>query len=272
VFTTMRRKRHSATMRDELGQGVEHFKRAATLAAQETSATVGPKLTAARGRVQPATTRARDAASSSWETAVATLVPLITAAGENVRLTGKKSAQVSKKEAKANKKNAKKLEKRASKALGRSRRGSGRFLGLAVAGAALGAGAAYAMRKRRAAQWEEYDGSQPLASTPPVSSAGDGAFEPTGSATTSTSSESSTPEGMTASTTTGTSTAGTSAAPSDTTGSTTTGTSTAGTSAAPSDTTGSDSPLVATDTTDQTASAQHSPTVARMASGQNTKD
>ena len=253
MFTTMRRKRHSATMKYELGQGVEHFKRAATLAAQETSATVGPRLTAARGRVQPATTRARDAASSSWETAVATLVPLITAAGENVRLTGMKSAQVSKKEAKANKKNAKKLEKRASKVLGRkSGRRSGRLLGLAVAGAALGAGAAYAMRQRRAAQWEEYDGSQPLASPPPVSSAEDGAFEPTGSATTSTSSEPATPEGMTASTTTGTSTAGT--------------------SAAPSATTGSDSPLVATDTTDQTGSAQHSPTVARMASGQNTKD
>ena len=258
MFTTMRRKRHSATMKYELGQGVEHFKRAATLAAQETSATVGPKVTAARGRVQPATTRARDAASSSWETAVATLVPLITAAGENVRLTGKKSAQVSGKEAKANKKNARKLEKRASKALGRkSGRRSGRLLGLAMAGAALGAGAAYAMRQRRAAQWEEYDGSQPLASPPPVSSADDGAFEPTGSATTSTAGEPATPEGMTASTTTGTST---------------TGTSTTGTSAATSGTTGSDNPLVGTDTTDQTASAQHSPTVARMASGQNTKD
>ena len=42
MFATMRRKRRSAMMKQELGQSVDHFKRAATLAAQETSATVGP--------------------------------------------------------------------------------------------------------------------------------------------------------------------------------------------------------------------------------------
>jgi hypothetical protein len=184
----MRRKRRSAMMKHELGQSVDHFRRAATLAAQETSATVGPKFNAARDRVQPTATRAKDAASSGWESAVATLAPLITAASENVRHAGAKTAKVGKKQAKANKKNAKKLEKRAGKALGRKQTGrrTGRLFGLALAGAAVGAGAAYLARKRRAAQWEEYDPSRPIESAQPTAGAEDTAFEPTDVSTTST--------------------------------------------------------------------------------------
>lgn len=215
MFATMRRKRRSAIMKQELGQSVDHFKRAATIAAQETSATVGPKLKTARGKVQPAVTQAKGAASSGWENAVATLAPLIAAAGENVRQTGKKSAKVSKRQAKAGKKSARKLEKRADAMLGRRQRSGrkGKLFGLALAGAAVGAGAAYVVRKRRGAQWEEYDPTGPVASTPPVGGADDAAFEPADSGGT---------------------------------------------------------PLaVSGDTSDQTSSAQHSPTVARMASGHN---
>jgi hypothetical protein len=57
VFASMRRKNRNANMKSELGQSVDHFRRAASLAAQETSATVGPKISAARDRVQPATDR-----------------------------------------------------------------------------------------------------------------------------------------------------------------------------------------------------------------------
>src|SRR4051794_18913165 len=99
----MRRKRRSAMMKDELGQSVDHLKRAATIAAHETSATVGPKLNAARDRVQPAATKAKGAASSSWESAVATITPLVTAAGDNLRQGGK----VTKQQAKANRRMAK---------------------------------------------------------------------------------------------------------------------------------------------------------------------
>jgi hypothetical protein len=240
VFTTMRRKRRSETMKRELGQGVEHFKRAAALAAQETSATVGPKFNAARDRVQPAASKAKDAASGGWGNAVATLAPLITAAAESVRLTGKKTEKVSKKQAKANKKNAKKLEKRANKTLGRKQGGRrGKLFGLAAAGAAVGAGAAYFARKRRAAQWDEYDPSSPIVSTTTTAGAEDAAFEPADVSTTTTS---------------------TYVEPAGTTGTTVTETTV--------DTT-SDDPLVVTDTTDQTSSVQHSPKVARMASGQN---
>jgi hypothetical protein len=242
VFTMMRRKRRSAMMKRELGQSVDHFKRAATLAAQETSATVGPKFNAARDRVQPAASKAKDVASGGWGNAVATLAPLITAAGESVRLTGKNTEKVSKKQAKANKKNAKKLEKRANKAIGRKQTGrrGGKLFGLAVAGAAVGAGAAYFARKRKAAQWDEYDPSSPIVSTTTTTGAEDAAFEPADVSTTSTS---------------------TYVEPAATTSTTVTETTTVDTT--------SDDPLVVPDTTDQTSSAQHSPKVARMASGQN---
>ena len=189
MFASMRRKRRSAIMKNELGQSVDHFKRAATLAAQETSATVGPKLSSARDaamdKVQPAAVKARDTASSGWESAVATLTPLVTAASENLRTAGK----VTKKQAKANKKtarkNAAKLEARANKALGRKQGGrkAGKLVGFALVGTAVGVGAAYFLRKRRSDQWDEYDPTGPIPKTPPVTGADDAAFEPIDSAT-----------------------------------------------------------------------------------------
>jgi len=180
VFATMRRKRRSAIMKNELGQSVDHLKRAATIAAHETSATVGPKLNAAMDRVQPAATKAKDAASSGWDSAVATITPLVAAAGDNLRQAGK----VTKKQAKANRKsarrNATRLEKRAHKVLGRKqgRRRGGKLIGLALVGTAVGVGAAYLVRKRKAAQWDEYDPSAPIGSATPVGGAEDAAFEP----------------------------------------------------------------------------------------------
>jgi len=180
VFATMRRKRRSAIMKNELGQSVDHLKRAATIAAQETSATVGPKLNAAKDRVQPAATKAKDAASSSWDSAVATITPLVAAAGDNLRQAGK----VTRKQAKANRKSARrsaaKLEKRANKALGRKqgRSRGAKLFRIALVGTAVGVGAAYLVRKRKAAQWDEYDPSAPIAAATPVDGADDAAFEP----------------------------------------------------------------------------------------------
>jgi hypothetical protein len=179
VFATMRRKRRSDMMKQELGQSVDHFKRAASIAAQETSAAVGPKINAAKDRVQPVAVKAKDSASSGWDSAVATLTPLVTAASDNLRQTGKKTAKVSRRSAKANKKGAKKLEKRANKVLGRKQTGrrTGKLFGLAMAGAAVGAGAAYLVRKRKSQQWDEYDPS-PITSAPKAVGADDAAFEP----------------------------------------------------------------------------------------------
>jgi hypothetical protein len=165
-------------MKNELGQGVDHFKRAASLAAQETSATVGPKLNAAVDRVQPAAVKAKDAASSGWDSALATLTPLVTAATENVRHAGKVTKKQARKAAKENKKNARKLQKRANRAVGRKqgRRGS-KLLGYALLGTAVGVGAAYVAKRRKAAQWDEYEPAEPAGSAQ-VGGADDAAFEP----------------------------------------------------------------------------------------------
>jgi hypothetical protein len=180
----MRKKRRNARMKSELGQSVDHFKRAASIAAQETSSTVGPRISAARDRVQPtvsaardkvqpAVSQARDVASSGWESAVATITPLVAAATQ----TGKDTAKVGRKSAKVSKKTAKKLEKRANKVLNR-RQSSGRkstLFGLGLIGVAVGVGAAYVLRRRQQAQWDEYDPAPAV--TEPVG-ADDAAFEP----------------------------------------------------------------------------------------------
>jgi len=171
-------------MKNELGQSVDHFKRAATIAAQETSATVGPKLTSARDaavdRVQPAATKAKDAATSGWESAVATLTPLVAAATDNLRQTGKVTKKQAKANKKAAKKNAAKLEKRANKVLNRKQGGrkASKLIGFALVGTAVGAGAAYVVRKRKAAQWDEYDPTRPIAAATPATGVDDAAFEP----------------------------------------------------------------------------------------------
>ncbi|HEY0531559.1 MAG TPA: hypothetical protein VGD29_08175 [Actinoplanes sp.] len=180
MFTTMRRKSRSRRMKNELGQSVDHFKRAASLAAQETSATVGPRLNAAVDRVQPAAVKAKDAASSGWDSALATITPLVTAATDNVRQTGKVSKRQARKAAKENDKRARKLQKRANKAIGRKqRKGRGsKMLGLALIGTAVGVGAAYAAKRRKTAQWDEYEPAAPIG-TAQVVGTDDAAFEPT---------------------------------------------------------------------------------------------
>jgi len=255
----MRRKRRSTTVKNELAQSVDHFRRAATIAAQETGTTVGPKFYAARDRVQPAAVKARGAASSSWDSALATLTPLVAAATESVRQTGKESAKVSKKEAKANRKNARKLEKRANKAVGRKQGGrkTGKLVSLAMVGAAVGAGAAYLSRRRKAAQWDEYDPSEPITSTQQVG-ADDAAFEPAGDTVTTVSETDPLVAGGTepvVAADTEPVVAGDTepAVPADTE------------PAVAADT----EPLMAGEVGDQTSSPQHSPKVARMASGKN---
>jgi hypothetical protein len=157
-------------MRNELNQSMDHFKRAASLAAQETSATVGPKINAAKDRVQPAANKAMGAASNSWESAVATL----TAAGENVRQAGKQSKKQTKRQARKQLKAARKMERKAEKAYGRKKGRAGKLAGYALLGTAAGIGAAYLARRRRDAQWEEYDPAPSTAQT----GADDAAFEP----------------------------------------------------------------------------------------------
>ncbi|GGK93937.1 hypothetical protein [Mangrovihabitans endophyticus] len=231
MLETMRRKRRSNKMKSELGQSVDHFRRAAAIAAQETGATVGPKFNAARERVQPVAGKARDAAASGWGSTVATLGPMVASAAGNVRQANKETKKAAKANRKAAEKNAKKLEKRTNKALGRKQRGrkTSTLLGIALVGGAVGAGAAYAVRRRRAAQWDEYDPAEPVDTpTAVIDTADDAAFEPTDQTET-----------------------------------------TAPAAGAGLDAAVAEDPTLRTGTADQTSSTQHSPEVARMASGKN---
>jgi hypothetical protein len=189
VFATMRRKSRNRRMKNEFGQSMDHFKRAASLAAQETGATVGPRLNAAKDRVQPAATKAKDAASTGWDSAVATLTPLVSAATEQVLQTsGKVTGKQSPKTTKENKKSARKLEKRANKALGRkSGRSKSKLLGYALLGTAVGVGAAYVAKRRKTAQWDEYDPAAPISTA--QAGADDAAFEPDGTSPNGTTSD-----------------------------------------------------------------------------------
>ncbi|MCU7722176.1 hypothetical protein ODJ79_00435 [Actinoplanes sp. KI2] len=162
-------------MKNELGQSVDHFKRAASLAAQETSATVGPKLQTAVDKMQPAAVKAKDAASSGWDSALATLTPLVNSTTGNVRQAGKMSSRQAKKAAKQNKKYAKQLRKKVDKRSDRHR--GSRLVGYALIGTAIGVGAGYLTKRRRAAQWDEYDPITPIGSAQ-VGGADDAAFEP----------------------------------------------------------------------------------------------
>ncbi|WP_127544169.1 hypothetical protein [Actinoplanes sp. OR16] len=162
-------------MRNELGQSVDHFKRAASMAAHETSATVSPKINAARDRVQPAASKAKGAATDSWDSALAALTPLVTAATDNVRQAGKTTKKQSKKQIKAQQKQAEKLRKKAEKATGRKQSRKGKLAGYALLGTAVGLGAAYVARRRREAQWDEYE---PAPATSRPVGADDAAFEP----------------------------------------------------------------------------------------------
>ena len=161
-------------MRNELNQSMDHFKRAASLAAQETSATVGPKFYAAKDRVQPAATKAKDAASSSWDSALAALTPLVGAATDTARQTGKATKKQTKKQAKAVQKAERKAEKKAAKATGRNKGRGSRLAGYALLGTAVGVTAAYFAKRRRDSQWEEYDPAPSTVQT----GADDAAFEP----------------------------------------------------------------------------------------------
>lgn len=173
VFGIVRRKSSSQLVRQELSQSVEHLKQAANHAARGTGATVGPKFYAARDRMQPTAGRVKDAASTRWGSAVATLAPLATAATDTVRKADKDTR-------KAANKNQKKLQKKTAKAMSKkSAKGKkSKLTSLLVAGAAVGAAGAYALRRRNSQKWDEYDPGRPVGSSQTTTTSDDIVFEP----------------------------------------------------------------------------------------------
>lgn len=241
VFGIVRRKSRSELVRQELNQGMEHFRQAAAHAAQGTGATVGPKFYAAKDRMQPAAGRVKDVAVSGWGSTVASLAPLAAAATENVRQTSKdakqandKAKKATKAKDKANTKAAAKLQKKATKAVSRkqSKGKSSKLAGLLLVGAAVGAGAAYLAKRRQGQQWDEYDPSRPIAVAEPTDPT---VVEPTGTQLTQTFAE--------------------------------TETAPVYGDANPTATTAADDLDIPVTPVDQTSSALHNPEVARMAGG-----
>jgi hypothetical protein len=162
----LRRKSRSQLVRQELVQSAEHFKQAATHAARGTGATVGPRLNAAVDRVQPTADRVKGAATSSWGSTVAVLAPLAAAAADGARQAGKQGRKAKDQSTKKLQKKSNLLQKRTNKALGRkqAKPRASKLAGLLLAGAAVGAGAAYVLKRRQREQWDEYDPSRPIGS------------------------------------------------------------------------------------------------------------
>lgn len=183
-----RRARRRELVRAELGESLDHFMQAATHAAGGVGATVGPRLHAARDAVAPTADRMRDSASQGVTWTMATLAPLAVAAADGARQAGRATRKAKTKNMKAAKRNgfkamaatkaagrakAKKAKSMGSRLTPASRKSSGRrrwpiVVGVLAAGAAIGT---MAVRRRRAAQWEEYDPGQALDSMRAATSA-----------------------------------------------------------------------------------------------------
>jgi hypothetical protein len=141
-----RRRTRRRLVKDELNESLDHFRQAASHAANGLSAAVGPKMQPAHGRVPQAAGRFRDTASHSWRSTVTKVTPLAAAA-----IVGARRARA---------RNPGPMGKEPSRA-GRRRR---KLFRLLATGTAVGAAGALVMRRRRQQQWDEYDPSQVLES------------------------------------------------------------------------------------------------------------
>jgi hypothetical protein len=149
VFLLGRRKAHRDLVRAELGEGLGHFRQAATHAADGVSAKVGPRVKVAQGYVGPAAVRAR----KGWESTMVTIAPMAMAALASARAFVRKATA-----AQAEPKSTKERRRKKSARGGRGPR----LAGLLAAGTAVGAATAYALRRRSQPRWDEYDPGQAL--------------------------------------------------------------------------------------------------------------
>ncbi|MDG4762814.1 hypothetical protein O7632_01585 [Solwaraspora sp. WMMD406] len=189
-----RRKTRRALVRAELGEGLDHFRRAATHAAGGVGASVGPRVLAARDAVTPTADRVRDSAAQSVAATMAALAPLAVAAADGARQASQATRKVKAKNMKATKLTGMKAMAAKTKAsrlkpgkstsmksrLMPSSGGSGRrrwpiVVGVLAAGAAIGT---MVVRRRRATQWEEYDPGQAMESAGSTTGATSGSVGP----------------------------------------------------------------------------------------------
>lgn len=130
-------------MRAELAETVDHAMRAAGYAAGGIRETMGPRLA-------PAATRMRGMAMERFGSMAAFGPP-----AEATRDGRRRERRQSRRQARHDRR----MEKRGD-------RRWARMLGLMAGGIALGAVAAYLMRQRRQREWEEYDPTEAMETTP----------------------------------------------------------------------------------------------------------
>ncbi|WP_213451156.1 hypothetical protein [Rhizomonospora bruguierae] len=147
-------------MRDELSVGLDHLMQAATHAAGGVGATMGPRLSAARDRLEPTAERMRYAAGNGWGSTITALAPLAAAAREGAMQTRGRATMAKAKSLKAGAKGARATGVKRGPGMSRSRR----FMvtGVLAASAAAGTVGAMMMRRRRQQRWEEYDPNQAM--------------------------------------------------------------------------------------------------------------
>jgi hypothetical protein len=141
---------------------MDHFRQAATHAAGGVGATVGPnygkakdKVSTARDWTTPKSGKVTGAASSSWDTTMAALAPLLQAAREGAT----KASELEAKGIKIDRNGTKKVRMEVE-TTSPEHHMSGTVAALIATGAAVGAAGALAARRRNRVKWSEYEPSQ----------------------------------------------------------------------------------------------------------------
>jgi len=143
-------KTHSRLMREELEQGLEHFRMAAAHAAGGAALALSPTVDVAKRSVKPGLRKARGAT-------LATIVPLALAARSGTMTAQRQARRQAESAARAARKSALKGRAKLMRKEPRVKRWPMMLGGLLVAGATIGAASALVARRRaNRTQWEEY--------------------------------------------------------------------------------------------------------------------
>lgn len=154
MFGIGRRKTHGQLAKAELGESLDHFRRAATHAAGGVGASLGPRMNAARDYVGPTATKVKGKAAHGWATTVTALAPLAVAAAEGARHAGSTAQKVKPKNLRAMRKKESLMARRRWPML----------TGILAASAVVGVAGAAAVRRRRQQDWDAYDAGRALES------------------------------------------------------------------------------------------------------------
>ncbi|HEX6498561.1 MAG TPA: hypothetical protein VF054_05960 [Micromonosporaceae bacterium] len=152
-------KTNAELMRQELAEGFDHLGRAAAYGAAGVGSTMTPRWESARGVVAPTMMKMKGAATEGMGAATTAIFgPIALAAKESAGTATKAAAKSARVAAKGG---GKMVKGRAQRKMAGGNRGL-MLAGLITAGATAGAAGALVIRRRRQAQWDEYDAQRAL--------------------------------------------------------------------------------------------------------------